>query len=301
MKLACISVTYNETHLLQAWKEYFSIYRNEIDLHVIVDNDSESAYKLLLHKTFPDSIIIEQNENGGVTQGFNTGIKYALIQENIGFIVLICPDIKFAPGSLTLMKDTLATRNEVGIIGPALYNSQNVIEGYGGRLTKHLSLRFITAPNPNTIKNEVEVDFISGGINMIKREVYETIGFQDENLFMYGDEVDFDIRTKKAGYKLLILKNAVCWHMHIFYDKSELRSELSFFLLSRNIFLLCRKHLTGITLFVGYFKILYYASLLSFNLIKARKFSRLKAHLNGIWKGINNNNTIPSIYMKSKY
>ena len=50
---------------------------------------------------------------------------------------------------------------------------------------------------------------------MASREYYEKVGLQDEKLFMYFDEIDTAIRTKKNGYKIAVLSNVYVWHWHI--------------------------------------------------------------------------------------
>jgi GT2 family glycosyltransferase len=170
----------------------------------------------------------------------------------------------------------------------------------GARLSKYLEPRFIIPHDINEYPDEFEVDFISGGINMIRRDVYEKIGFQDEMLFMYGDEVDFDIRVKKARYKILALKNAICWHMHIFLDKSGMRSRLAYFLFSRNMFILYRKHLFGMQRFLGYLAFLYMAKSEIRKLLKNRKFDILKAYLHGAFLGSIGYYIIPLQYQRTQ-
>lgn len=298
MKIACITVTTNEFHLLDSWKSYYDIYKDEIDLHIIVDNASSDEYKNLLHKSFPDSVILEQTINGGVTVAYNEGIRYAFGKNDIDLILLVCPDVKFESGSLSVMKNTFMNRPEVGIAGPLMINNEDNNPILGARLSKYLEPRFNIPRDLNEYPDEFEVDFISGGINMIRREVYEKIGFQDEMLFMYGDEVDFDIRVKKAGYKILALKNAVCWHMHVFLDKSGMRSGLAYFLFSRNMFILYRKHLSGIQRFLGYLAFLYMAKSEIAKMFKNRKFNVLKAYLHGAILGVLGYYKIPSLYQR---
>lgn len=300
MKIACITVTTNEFHLLESWKSYYDIYKDEIDLHIIVDNASSKEFKNLLYTSFPDSVILEQGINGGVTAAYNTGIKFILNRKDIGFILLACPDIKFKAGSISLMRETLDLRPGVGITGPLMYDENDKIAGLGARLSKYLSPRFIIPENLQEIPAEMEVDFISGGINMIKREVYDTIGLQDENLFMYGDELDFDLRAKNAGYKLVILKEAVCWHMHIYLDKKQVRSKLSYFLFSRNTFALYRKYLFGVNRLKGYLRIMYYTLIEMFVLFKIRRYNRVFPYLHGLLMGMIGYYKIPKIYLKAK-
>jgi len=62
-------------------------------------------------------------------------------------------------------------------------------------------------------RNDVyQVDYVSGCCMMIKREVFERIGFFDEEFFLYYEDVDFCLRAKKAGFKTFVLPSASVVH-----------------------------------------------------------------------------------------
>ena len=73
---------------------------------------------------------------------------------------------------------------------------------------------------------------------------------QDENLFMYSDEIDTGIRAKRNDYLLAVTKNAICWHQHINANNSDSRSPLSGFLMGRNEIYLAKKHFGIIVIFL---------------------------------------------------
>ncbi|TAF38017.1 MAG: hypothetical protein EAZ66_06725 [Alphaproteobacteria bacterium] len=64
---------------------------------------------------------------------------------------------------------------------------------------------------------------------MIKRAVLEAIGWLDEESFPYGygEENDFSIRARKAGFKLAIADNAYVYHSKSKSFGHERRQELS--------------------------------------------------------------------------
>jgi len=49
-------------------------------------------------------------------------------------------------------------------------------------------------------------------------------------------------RVNLGGIKSLFLRDARAYHNHIFIDKGMYRSDLAYFLLNRNIYLLCWKY-----------------------------------------------------------
>ena len=47
---------------------------------------------------------------------------------------------------------------------------------------------------------------------LVKREVFEKIGYLDDQLYLYLEDLDFCLRAKQAGYKLIYEPKAVIWH-----------------------------------------------------------------------------------------
>ena len=46
----------------------------------------------------------------------------------------------------------------------------------------------------------------------ISREVIDTVGMLDTSYFHTGEDVDYSIRVKRAGYTLLMVPDAKLWH-----------------------------------------------------------------------------------------
>lgn len=61
-------------------------------------------------------------------------------------------------------------------------------------------------------KNLVERDFVSGCCMLIKKEVFEKIGFLNEKYFLYLEDVEFCVRAKKAGFTILLNPNSCIFH-----------------------------------------------------------------------------------------
>ncbi len=44
MKIAAITVTYNDDYKFDEWFQHYSEYKNELSQHIIVDNGSNKAF-----------------------------------------------------------------------------------------------------------------------------------------------------------------------------------------------------------------------------------------------------------------
>jgi len=245
MRVAAIVITYNDGYKLKEWLNHHNEYKHEIYLHVIVDNGSETNYLDLVEASFPDSIIIKRRTNGGCTGAYNDGIKLALLHPEVDAIMLLGNDIRIKGGGITELHKFLFSKAKYGMVQPILLKlDSDIVENYGCNISPYL---YMAALYSNVKINEIDKDYIEveavvGGMNMAKREFYELVGFQDENLFMYSDEVDMALRGKKFGFSFAATKHSIAWHQHINPNGRKYRSALAGFLLGRNKVYIAKKH-----------------------------------------------------------
>ena len=287
MKIASVTITYNDFASITSFREHVNDYRHLLKWHIISDNYSERSYVSQLEDQFPDSIILKRKSNGGTTAGYNTGIEYALAA-GADAVLLIAQDIKLSSESLKALIEILKFKPDVGIVGPVLLNSDGkTIASYGGEISKRSLLtirRFANNVLDDTLPRQRYVDIVPGGMNLTRKKVFEQVGLQDERLFMYGDEKDYGLRTTKNGWKLLMTANATAVHEHP-SEKSLLRP-WSLFLMQRNRLWLIRKHLGFSRYLCASSKELIGIPRSSWRYISKRRFDLLKANLYGILRGI---------------
>ena len=244
MNIAAIVVTYNDDYKFNEWVSHHQLYKNNLYKHIIVDNGSNPEYLNKVEKEFSESIIIRRTSNGGSTSAYNDGIRYALSDINVDSIMLIGNDIKIDDKSVKELYNFLFSKLDLGMVTPYLLSKNSSIIESGGcdisyalLLSSHLlNVDFTKIDNSDKI-----VEAVTGGMNMAKREFYENVGLQDENLFMYSDEVDMSIRSLNFGYKMGVAGKAFAWHNHINKCSNE-RSVDVFMLIYRNKLYLARKH-----------------------------------------------------------
>lgn len=245
MALATITIFCNESFRIPKWQEYYKEYKDSVSLHIIVDNNSEEAETNLLRQAFPESKHIKLSYNGGVTAAYNAGVNIALLDQTIDAIMLICNDIKISASSIQEMYRALDNETKIGMVTPVLLKKDSdVIEDGGSTISfflfmkpKHVGKKYITLPEESFF-----VKSVTGGINLASREFYETIGDQDELLFMYSDEIDVGIKAKKAGYSMMMIRNAKAWHQHENPPGKKRRSVMSDYLMARNKVYLAKKY-----------------------------------------------------------
>lgn len=245
MKIAGISLTYNDGYKLNEWKCHFDEYKAEVDIYIIVDNGSDADYlRDLIHTFGEEAIIIQRTSNGGCTAAYNDGIRYALNNTDADAITIIGNDIRLSHGCLNELYNYLYNDSSLGIVSAImLYINSHIVEDFGHTLD---GLKVCLCDNGKKIetlpKEERYTDLVAGGFYMAKREFYDKVGLQDEKLFMYGDEVDTSIRAKQAGFMIGITSKVHVWHWHINDPILNTRKPASEYLMARNRVYLARKH-----------------------------------------------------------
>ncbi len=207
---------------------------------VIVDNNSPNdSYKLLSDEfsCYENIAVIKSEYNGGYSYGNNYGIKY--IDENfndIKYLVIMNPDI--------IIKDINVIENIVNIIKE---NSQVVMStglgftndilnqgSFGWKIPTFIelvksNLSFTKIFKKNTIniprlekKNGSYIinDVISGCFFAISLNYLKSIGYLDENVFLYFEENILASKIKMDKFKVAISVNDLFYHNHILKDKN---------------------------------------------------------------------------------
>ena len=287
MRIASVTPTYRDDHQLDQWVALAQEYRPALFAHIIVDDGSPQRYRDELRRRFPDSVIVERRRNAGLTAAYNDGIRLAL-DRGAEAVLLIVPDMRLPLASLGVMASALERNPEVGIVGPLLFRRDGRLQEYGGSI--HPATFEVTKPYWNTlwsddIPQELEVDFVSGGLNLTRREVFERIGLQDESLVMYFDECDFDFRAKRAGWKLKVLREAAAHHLHC--RRSSDDKSRPVYLMTRNQLRLVRKHVgTRAMLAVARSKIMQIPVTVARKSLRDRSPELAWAYVRGIASGI---------------
>ncbi len=236
MGIAVITIYCNESFRIKNWLEYYYDYKDEIDIHIIVDNNSSLTEFQELKKAFPDSVIIRLDRNGGVTAAYNAGIKYVLDNPAIDAVAFIGNDIKIEKNGIKRLYDFLFSNEKFGEVSPVLLKKDsNIIDDNGDWFNYNLIMKIFDY-NKNfddTILPHIS-DGLPGAMNIAKKKMYDNIGLLNETLFMYSDEVDIGIRAKKAGYVFSSYPSVKAWHQHINFGNAPKRPPFTNYLVTRN-------------------------------------------------------------------
>lgn len=245
MKIAALSLTMNDYHVVDQWVKFYEDHKDVLYKHIIVHNTANKDYQDLIASKFTDSVIITRETNGGTTGAYNTGIKEAFKDPEVDSVLLLAHDCKISSNSILELYKLLNSSTDIGGVAPILLEKDDkTIVAYGENLTKDTGLdrlyhnQLLSPDLPETI----ECECLPGGMNLVKREVYEKVGLQDESLFMYCDENEFFLRVGAAGYRIIATSKAISSHCHIYTEGTKNDNSLAWYYINRNHLLVCNQY-----------------------------------------------------------
>jgi O-antigen biosynthesis protein len=219
----------------------------------VVDNNSTDDSVNFLKKHYPEVKLIINDYNAGFPKANNQAINLA----NGKYILLLNPDTIISKDTIQVMIDFMEENNNCGVSGCKVQNPDGTLQLACRRniptpmdaLYKMLGLSKLF-PNvsvfnrynlsSDTVHLVTEVDAVSGAFLLIRKEVVDKIGGLDEVFFMHGEDLDWCLRSKLAGYTNYYVPFTSIIHYHGQSSKKRLiKTTINF---HQSMYLFYRKH-----------------------------------------------------------
>jgi hypothetical protein len=189
---------------------------------VVVDNASpDNSYARM--STFVDEYdsagpisLLRTERNLGYAGGNNYGIEVCL-ERGCEFILVLNNDTVVAPHAVSELIQYAARVPRAGLIGACLvdYDDPMRVQCLGGAMFNPWLLRTTNLSEGATLADtdgEATPDYISGACVLVRREFLEQVGMMREDLFLYGEELDWVQRGKQLGWGHAVCRGAVVRH-----------------------------------------------------------------------------------------
>jgi len=185
---------------LQSYKNY------EV---IVVDNHSTDGSPEIVRREYP-WVILLPTERIGIAQACNRGMRTA----KGDIIVTMLNNDMIVDREWLLHLVAALNLHEVGVVGGKIYNfGTRVIQAAGNWINWNLGVcgKIGTGEKDTGQYDDFrEVDYVD--VPTVRRDVVNAIGGIDEGFSFYYTDVDFCVRAKRAGYKVLYVPPAVSWH-----------------------------------------------------------------------------------------
>lgn len=163
-------------------------------------------------------VLVETGGNIGFAAGNNVGFRYIVERGGADYVWLLNNDTVVAPSALRELVQRAESDSGCAAVGATLFelhDPERVQEMGGGSASRWHGMvnvlgrgRSASAPRSSAL----ELDYVSGGCALIRREVLTTVGLLDERFFLYAEDVDWGMRMREAGYTLGYAPAAHVWH-----------------------------------------------------------------------------------------
>lgn len=224
LDLGIVILNWNTRDLLRECLKSVYAARGPLTYRVcVVDNASPDSSAAMVRAEFPQVLLIENPVNNGYAAGNNLGLRalgFGPGAEGAAprYALLLNPDTVVPPDALAGMVAYLDAHPEAGVAGPKLVlpNGQLDLACRRSFPTPEVSFwrmtglsklfprsrlfgRYnLTYLDPDT---EAEVDAVVGAFMLVRREAIAQAGLLDEKFFMYGEDLDWALAMRQAGWR----------------------------------------------------------------------------------------------------
>lgn len=209
MKLSVVIVNYNVRYFLELCLQ--SVQDALVDIHseiIVVDNNSQDESRAMIKSSFPDVVLVENNENVGFSKANNDGVAIAKGE----YVLILNPDTVVGNNTFKNILSFADAQLDFGTLGVKLIDGSGTFlpESKRGIPTPRVSFAKLVGSVSKTSlkyyanhlsKNETgKVSILVGAFMLMKRSVYNEVGGFDEDYFMYGEDIDLSYKILKEGY-----------------------------------------------------------------------------------------------------
>lgn len=242
--LSVCTTVFKTTHSLK--KLLTSLYQTAgpVSLEVIAV-DMSGLVSPALGKEFPNLIVYEDSHETNQVKAINRGLdlatgRYVSIWDN---------DILVKPACLQTLLDFLDNNPTVGLAGPRVTDAYGKTEPSWQKFPSLLSILATLPPinrlglqdlskppalSSHNFHASFEVERLQSGLQIIRREVFEELGFFDASFSWTYAEMEYHLRAQKAGWHTFFCPGAEIVHQNPARYHSELQTPAPFTQVARN-------------------------------------------------------------------
>ena len=205
--------------IIQCLRALSASHCSTIEFNVlIIDNKSTDDSVMLINDWIRNSgsSIQAKLVANGVNNGFSSGNNIGIKGTTSDFILLLNSDTIVLPDAISVLAQTLNDNPSMGIATPRLewpdtlpqescfHFHRPISELIRSACTGPITSLLKSYEVPLAVSDEISYpEWTSFACVLIRREVFDQIGFLDEEFFMYFEDVDFCRRARAVGWGII--------------------------------------------------------------------------------------------------
>jgi GT2 family glycosyltransferase len=225
--VSVLIVTWNSARFIaECLESIYGLTRGHSLEVIVVDNGSTDGTTDIVRREFPGVRLVEAGANLGFARATNVALRLARGR----FLFLLNPDTRLQSDAVGALARFLETHPDAGCCGPRIFESDGSDAVFSGRefpsilgaLFSQLGLQklFPSSPVfgkaflPRWDRRSVRaVPCLVGAAMMMPRAVLEEVGYLDEELPMYFEDMDLCARIAASGRRLYCVPSAEIVHL----------------------------------------------------------------------------------------
>lgn len=181
---------------------------------IVVDNGSTDGSLNYIRRYFFSVKINSLEKNYGFARAVNEGIKISLGK----YIFLLNNDTEVDKNCIQYLVSAANKNKKLGFVAAKMLNfyQRNVIDSTGDYIdvVGHANNIGLGEKDGDKFNKEGPIFLATGGGGLFKREVFEEVGYLDEDYFAYFEDVDLCLRAQLRGVKGWYEPKAKIYHIH---------------------------------------------------------------------------------------
>ena len=217
-KIGLVTITFNSADVINGFLDSALNQTFQNFIVYIIDNNSQDETESII-KSYDDNriVVVKNQENVGVAKANNQGIKLAL-KENCSQVLIINNDIEFEE---KLIEKMLGVQNQkdCSLVVPKMmyFDTPEYIWYAGSSFIKkkgYLPIhKGMQQKDVGQFDGVYPVEYAPTCCLLVKKIVFQDVGFMDEKYFLYFDDTDFLYRVFIDGrHKLFFFSNTKFYH-----------------------------------------------------------------------------------------
>jgi GT2 family glycosyltransferase len=183
---------------------------------LVVDNGSSDGTQENVRRAFPGVELVENGANLGFPAGNNRGIHRALAA-GAEYVILLNNDTVVDGRFAVELVDAARRDPSAGMVSSLIYFSTpgNILWFAGGDFSTWTG-RSRHAGYLQADRGQYSGDRPIGRpcacALLVTRQFLEKVGPMREDLFLYGEEIDWALRARKLGFRCILAPRSKVWH-----------------------------------------------------------------------------------------
>jgi N-acetylglucosaminyl-diphospho-decaprenol L-rhamnosyltransferase len=193
----------------------------------VVDNDSQDGSAQMVATQFSLVKLIVNQHN----VGFAAACNQIIPQVTAPYVLLLNPDCLAVGNAVSQLCDFLDANPDCAAVGPQVLNPDGTLQlacrrSFPSPEAAFYRLTYLSKLFPKNQKfarynltfadatEQLDVDALSGSCMMVRNSAIKQIGLLDEDIFMFGEDIDWCWRLKQRGWRVVYFPQSVVYHYH---------------------------------------------------------------------------------------